>query len=74
MAAFCIYLILKDAKPEVPDLTEELVQKSIPDVEMPDIVEQYAFMSRQKVELLRGILQRNAPAKQEQTGPQSSTS
>ncbi len=68
IAAYCIYLTLRDA---IPEITEEKVAQTIPDVEMPDVVEYLGFMNRQKVELLRKILQRNAP---DQTGEQSSTS
>lgn len=71
MAVYCIYLILKDVK---ADATEEWVSQNTPDVEMADVVEHFGFMNRQKVALLRGILQRNAPVQnQDQTGEQSST-
>jgi len=77
VAAYCLFLILQGANPAIPSLTEEWVQQNAPDLEMADIVEQFAFMSRQKVALLRGILQRNAPelekAKGETTGASSST-
>lgn len=72
MAGYCVYLILRNAK---TDATEDWVNENMPDVEMPDVVEYFAFMNRQKVELLRAVLERkgtqqNAPI---QTGDKSST-
>lgn len=70
IASYCLYLILKDAAPAIPELTEAWVSQNCPDVEMADVIEEFSFMNRQKVEVLRSLLQRNAPA---QTGKQSST-
>lgn len=58
MAVYCIYLILKDVAPEA---TEDWVAQNTPTVEMADVIEQFAFMNRQKVEMLKKIQQRNAP-------------
>jgi hypothetical protein len=69
IAMYCIYLILKDATPVIPDITEDWVAQNCPDVEMADVLEEFAFMNRQKVEVLRSLLQRNAP---DQTGKPSS--
>jgi Glu-tRNA(Gln) amidotransferase subunit E-like FAD-binding protein len=70
MTAYCLYLILKDIK---ADVTEEWVAQNTPQVEMVDVVEQFAFMNQQKVDVLRKILQRNAlVTKEEPTGIQSS--
>lgn len=70
LAVYSLFLVLKDATPTIPNLTEDWVAANTPDVEMMDVIEEFAFMNRQKVETLRQILQRNAPA---QTGEPSST-
>jgi hypothetical protein len=70
IAGYCIYLILKDIK---ADATEEWVQQNTPELEMLDVIEYFAFMNQQKVDMLRKILQRNAlVTKEEPTGTQSS--
>lgn len=71
IAGYCLYLILKDAK---PDATEEWVMQSAPALEMADVLEQFAFMSRQKAEVIRKLSQRNAPGQTDQTGESSSLS
>ncbi len=67
MAAYCLFLVVSRVKPEA---TEQWVMENTPDVEMPDVVEQFGFLSRQKVEKLRGILnkesQRNAPVEEKE--------
>lgn len=75
VSAYCLFLILKDATPAIPEITEEWVAKNTPDVEMADVLEEFAFMNRQKVEKLRAFLngtQRNAPDQKEPAGPSSS--
>lgn len=71
IAGYCVYLILSGVK---ADATEEWVNGNLPDVEMTDILEYFGFMNRQKVELLRKVLNRedqlNAPI--QRTGEQSS--
>jgi hypothetical protein len=68
LAAYCIYLILKDVK---PDVTEEWAMQNVPgDVEALTIIEQLGFMNRQKVDQLRKLTEKasaimNAP---ERTG------
>lgn len=69
IAAYCLYLILKDASPAIENITEEWVQQNTGDVEMTDVLEEFSFMNRQKVEVLRRFLQGNAPV---QTGDKSS--
>lgn len=77
MAAYCLYLVLKSVK---ADVTEEWVQENTPDVEFPDVVEQFGFLNRQKVEILREVLNRgikkDSPVQEKQETPaggQSST-
>ena len=69
VAAYCLFLILKDAK---PNATEEWVAQNAPTVEMADVVEQFAFTSRQKAEVIRKLSQRNAPDRTQTAGGQSS--
>lgn len=68
-AGYCLYLILKDADPSI---TENWVMENAPgDLDAYEVFENLGFMSRQKVELLKRLIQRNAPA---QTGEESSGS
>lgn len=53
-AAYCLYLILKDVK---LDVTEQWVLENAPgDISFADVVEQFGFMNRQKVAILRKVL------------------
>lgn len=59
-ASYCIYLILKDVQEEGVSITQDWVNKNVPgDLNLADIIETFGFMSREKVETLRKIL--NAP-------------
>lgn len=66
MAAYCLYLILCGVK---QGLTEEEVQQNIPDVSMVDVVERFGFMNRQKVEILRKVLQKGMGVEDKQDAP-----
>ncbi len=68
-AAYCLFLILKDAKPEI---TEEWVLKNLPgDVDFANIIEQFGFMSRQKMTIIKALTQRNVPTPTEPAGTSS---
>lgn len=69
MAAYCLYLILKDVK---LDVTPEWVLDNVAgDINFADVVEQFGFMNRQKVAALRKVLG-NAPIQEETSGGSSS--
>lgn len=68
LTAYCLYLILKDTRPEI---TEQWVLENAPgDLGMFDVIEQFGFLNRQKVESLRMRNQRNAPTQQKPTEEQ----
>lgn len=72
MAGYCLFLVLKDVK---TDVTEEWVLENAPgDVPFAQIVEQFGFMNRQKVALLRAILERNAPETKTEEEPTGTSS
>lgn len=68
-AAYCLYLVIKDADASI---TEQWVLENAPgNLDTYEVFEQLGFMSREKVVLMKTLMQgglRNAPATKEQTG------